>query len=607
MTNDSSMTNNNPSTEELLGGSDDLVRLLLDSTGDGIYGTDLDGNCIFANPACLKLIGISNLEDVLGKNMHELMHHTRMDGTPYPVEECNIYRAFVQHGGTHIDDEIFWTADGSQFCAEYRSFPVEKEGELIGCVVTFSDITQRLEAEKQAQETARFVALLLESTGEGIYGTDLDGNCTFVNPAGLRILGFDTEAELIGKNLHNLVHHTRSNGEPYPIEECQIYMSFRQAAGTHVDDEVMWKQDGSSFPAEYWSFPIDNDDELIGSVVTFVDITKRREIEDELRQTEKMSAIGKLAAGLAHELNNPAAAATRSARQLDDVLGHLADATLGVAKASVADDEWLAFEQWRTKYDRDLEQALEIDPLDASDREFAITNWLDSKAFTDGWELAPTLVQLDLQVPQLEELGSKLSDPALVAVLTWWSKSQSARDLVNMVSQSTETISSLVNTVKAYSYMDQAPIQKIDVHAALSDTLRVLNHRMNTGISIVQEFDPELPWIETRGNELNQVWTNLIDNSIDALDGAGTVTITTSFDTGGVHVTIADTGRGIPEENMSKIFDPFFTTKDVGEGTGLGLDVARRIAVGRCQGEISVESQPGNTVFSVSLPLAVSV
>ena len=295
MSNDSNTTPT--SITEFTGGNDDLVRLLLDSTGDGVYGTDLDGNCIFANPACLNLIGVSSLENVLGKNMHELVHHTRADGEAYPVEECNIYRAFLERKGIHISDEFMWNVDGSSFCAEYRSFPVEKDDELIGCVVTFSDITTRLEAEKEARETARFISLLLESTGEGIYGTDLDGNCTFANPACLRILGFGSEDELIGKNLHNLVHHTRPNGDPYPIEECRIYQSFKQFAGSHVDDEVMWRKDATSFPAEYWSYPIDHDGELIGSVVTFVDITKRREIENELRQTEKMSAIGKLSAG----------------------------------------------------------------------------------------------------------------------------------------------------------------------------------------------------------------------------------------------------------------------------------------------------------------------
>ena len=606
MSNDSNLDSALPGTASLLGAGDELVRLLLNSTGDGIYGTDMDGNCIFANPACLEMIGAPSLDDVLGKNMHDLMHHTREDGSPYPVEECNIYRAFEQGEGTHVDDELMWCADGSNFCAEYRSFPVINDGELIGCVVTFSDITERLEAEKRARETARFVRLLLESTGEGIYGTNLEGNCTFVNPACLRILGFDSEEEVIGKHMHALVHHTRPNGEPYQVEDCRIYQSFIQAAGTHVDDEVMWREDGSSFPAEYWSFPIAEDDELIGSVVTFVDITKRREIENELRQVEKMSAIGKLAAGLAHELNNPASAANRSARQLQAALDDLQNAALEFAEIELNESDRTGFDQWRAKFARDNERMLELDPLDASDREFEITNWLEGRNFVNAWELAPSLVQADLQVPQLEELANSVSEPTLVGVLGWWSRSLAAHELVNTLGQSTEIITSLVNTVKAYSFMDQAPIQKIDLHSALDDTLRILNHRLRTDVSIVKNFDQKLPWIETRGNELNQVWTNLVDNAIDAVDDSGVITISTSFDEDNVFVRVADNGHGILRENVSKIFDPFYTTKDVGEGTGLGLDVARRITVGRCEGDIRVASEPGDTVFTVTLPLSVT-
>ena len=143
-------------------------------------------------------------------------------------------------------------------------------------------------------------------------------NAPFANPACARLLGFENDEDLLGKHMHQLVHHTRPNGDPYPVEECQIYTSFREGQGTHVDDEVMWCKDGHSFPAEYWSFPIERDGELIGSVVTFVDISQRRIIEEELRQTEKMAALGKLSAGLAHELNNPAAAAARAAGQLVD-------------------------------------------------------------------------------------------------------------------------------------------------------------------------------------------------------------------------------------------------------------------------------------------------
>ena len=173
-----------------LGASEDLVTLLLNSTGEGIYGTDLEGNCIFANPACVKILGFESDADLLGKNMHDLVHHTREDGSEYPVEECNIYRAFWQHEGVHIADEVMWCKDGNSFCAEYWSYPVEREGELLGCVVTFTDITERREIEENLRETEQFVRLLLNSTGEGIYGADLDGKCTFCQPCLCQASGF---------------------------------------------------------------------------------------------------------------------------------------------------------------------------------------------------------------------------------------------------------------------------------------------------------------------------------------------------------------------------------------------------------------------------------
>ena len=159
-------------------------------------------------------------------------------------------------------------------------------------------------------DTADLAKLLLHSTGEGIYSIDLDGNCTFANPACATLLGFDSVDDLLGMQMHKLIHHTRTNGEPYPVEECRIYQAFRKGKGTHIDDEVMFCADGKPFPAEYWSYPMFREEELVGCVVTFVNITERRRVEDELRQTEKMAALGKLSAGLAHELNNPASAAS---------------------------------------------------------------------------------------------------------------------------------------------------------------------------------------------------------------------------------------------------------------------------------------------------------
>lgn len=263
--------------------SNGLAKLLLDSTGEGIYGVDLDGNCTFANPACVRLLGFDSDADLLGKHMHEMVHHTRADGRPYPMEECRIYQSFLRGAGVHVDDEVMWRHDGTNFPSEYWSYPMEHDGEIVGSVLTFVDISERKRAERKLRDSEETVRLLLDSTGEGIYGIDMNGNCTFANPACVSLLGFESANELLGRNMHELVHHTRPSGQPYPMVECRIYQAFRQGEGVHVDDEVMWRGDGSSFPAEYWSYPMSRDGQPVGSVLTFVDITERKQLEVKLR------------------------------------------------------------------------------------------------------------------------------------------------------------------------------------------------------------------------------------------------------------------------------------------------------------------------------------
>lgn len=272
--------------------ADELARLLLESTGEGIYGVDVKGDCTFANPACVRLLGYSREAELLGQQMHELVHHTRPDGSPYPVEECRIYQALRDLKGTRVDDEVMFRADGSRFPAEYRSFPMIRDGALVGSVVSFADITERVLQQKELMDAHRRIGLLLESSGEGIYGIDLEGCCTFINPAGVKLLGFRSQDELMGKQMHELVHHTRPDGSPYPTQECRIYQALREKRGTHVDEEILYRADGSVFPAEYWSYPMIQDDELVGCVVTFTDITLRvtheRLLTNERQRSERL-------------------------------------------------------------------------------------------------------------------------------------------------------------------------------------------------------------------------------------------------------------------------------------------------------------------------------
>jgi len=590
---------NNPNTNTV---SDEFVRLLLSSTGEGIYGVDLDGNCTFANPASAQLLGFDGDAELLGKHMHNLVHHTRPNGEPYPAEECRIYQAFRKGEGVHADDEMMYRKDGSPFPAEYWSYPIVREDVLVGCVVTFVDITERKRVETELRESHDLVHLLLDSTGEGIYGVDMEGNCTFANPACARLLGFETVDELLGQHMHNLVHHTRPNGEHYPVEECRIYRAFRKHEGVHVDDEVMFCKDGSAFPVEYWSYPVERDGDLVGCVLTFVDITERRKVEEELRQTEKMAALGKMSAGLAHELNNPAAAAGRAAGQLAEELAELQSATIALNRGGFGDDQWGTIAERARELQQKEEGPLSLSALEASDRENELIDWFEAHDVEDDGSMASAFVSAGIGEQTLNAITTALSRTDLGNVMQWMYRLVSVNDLTNVVVQSTKKMSELVGVVKSYSYMDQAPMQEVDIHRGIEDTITLLRHKLEPGVQIIRQYDQDLPHVQVRGSELNQVWTNLIDNAVAAMQGKGTISVRTYHDDNSVAVDITDDGPGIPSEIQSHIFDPFYTTKDVGDGTGLGLDVVRRIVTSRCGGQIDFDSEPGSTVFRVRIP-----
>ena len=275
-----------------------------------------------------------------------------------------------------------------------------------------------------------------------------------------------------------------------------------------------------------------------------------------------------------------------------------------ISKSGIRSEDWEVFIEWESRLTPDMEvRPNKLSPLELSDLEDELGTWLNDHQVVDGWELAPSLVNVGVTAGRLNELADSLSVEGLQAVLLWCSKYYVARDLANVIGNSSGSISSLVESVKSYSYMDQAPVQQVDVHRGLEDTLRILGHKLTSGIEVIKEFDEELPKIEVRGSELNQVWTNLIDNSVAALGDKGTITLRTSRIGPNIAIEIQDDGPGIPSDIQNRVFDPFFTTKDVGEGTGLGLDVTRRIVRERCGGEISLTSSPGETIFKVVLPV----
>lgn len=327
---------------------------------------------------------------------------------------------------------------------------------------------------------------------------------------------------------------------------------------------------------------------------------RTKDVEVQLRQQEKMAALGKMSAGLAHELNNPGAAARRAASSLRENFQNLQ--TLALQLNSLDKEQLKFITDIQRQATEHATNSPKLDPLTQSDKEDEVTDWLEDHDISNGWKLSPTLVCAGLDTYTLETVADRI--PAdLNNVLTWLEATLASFGLINEIEQSTARISDLVKAIKGYSYMDQAPLQEIDVHDGIENTLLILHHRLKKGVIVKREYDRTLPRICAYASELNQVWTNLIDNAIDAMNGKGDLTIRTYKETNNIVVEIADTGAGIPPAIQSRIFEPFFTTKGVGEGTGLGLEIAYRIVVNRHHAQIHFESQPGDTHFRVRLPI----
>src|SRR5215831_11028194 len=319
------------------------------------------------------------------------------------------------------------------------------------------------------------------------------------------------------------------------------------------------------------------------------------------QQRNRLASMGKLSAGLAHELNNPASAAKRAAAQLREVLKKVRDASQELGGRELTAAQKLEIEKLETSFVQHGD--VPLNPLQRSDLEAQIDSLLRSHGQDDLWQLAANLAQRSVRPETLETLFSTLDADTARAALIRIAASVEIAGLLDQIESSTSRISDLVGAIKEYTYMDQTPVQNVDVVKSLETTLTILNHKLKRGIVVQRDYQPVPLLVHSFGSELNQVWTNIIDNAIDAMGAKGELRIRTYRTDDSVVIEVADNGRGISPEILPRIFEPFFTTKKVGEGTGLGLDTAMRI-VRKHRGTIEVTSKPGDTRFQVWLPLA---
>ncbi|WP_327584604.1 ATP-binding protein [Nonomuraea sp. NBC_00507] len=322
---------------------------------------------------------------------------------------------------------------------------------------------------------------------------------------------------------------------------------------------------------------------------------------------QRLTALGTITAGLTHELNNPAAAAVRAVGELRTLLKdsrlHLAQ----LAEAGIPPEKLRTLIEAQEACTSKLGNLPPRSPLEISDAEDELGEALDELGVQDAWDLAPALVNAGFSGKDLEKIRTKVGEQHAPGAVRWLAEAIEISQMLSEVTEATERITSLIRSAKQYSQMDRAPFQELDVHDLLDSTVAIFRGKIRPGITVVTDYDRTLPLIPCYGGELNQVWTNLIHNALDAMGESGTLTIRTAHDEDEAIIEIGDTGPGVPDAIKDRIFEPFFTTKSVGEGTGLGLDISYRIVAGRHGGEIKVRSVPGDTWFEVRLPLREAV
>jgi PAS domain S-box-containing protein len=495
----------------------------------------------------------------------------------------------------------------------------------------FTGIIRDISERKQAEQKFRSVT---ESAIDGIISADHTGKIVSWNNAATRILGYTAE-ETIGQQLELIIPERFQ--EPHREGMRRVTAGGESRVIGRTVELSACAKGGLEVPIELSlsTWTVRNERYYTGIIR---DIRERKQAEETLRRSEqalrertlelkskneeleqtlnqlhetqnqlilqeKMASLGKLSAGMAHELNNPASAAQRSATQLQAIFLQFQDAQWRLDELKI-DDETMAKVKALEELAREgAGQPADLDALMRGDRESELEDWLNKRHVESGWKLAPVLVALGYDQARLSALAEGFTTEQFPAVVNWFTHLHTIYKLLAEISLGTGRIAEIVGALKRYTYMDQAPVQTVDVHQGLDSTLVILHGKLKRGITVRRAYATDLPFIHAHASELNQVWTNIIDNAIDAMAGQGTLVLRTRLDGDWVVVEIEDDGPGIPGAIQSNIFDPFFTTKAPGEGTGLGLNITRNIVVQKHKGQIDVTSQPGKTRFTVRLPI----
>jgi signal transduction histidine kinase len=468
--------------------------------------------------------------------------------------------------------------DGRVFAFVYR-----RPASVDSIFIYGNDITERKRAERLLAEQAAQIAEMArfpEMNPNPVFRVDREANVVLANVAARDLFGGDA---LIGRSWKELCPGL-DDAKWQQILDSPDVVPFETTLGERV------------FLFAHRRAPNGDLVFVFGN-----ELTQLRAAEEALRHSEKMATLGTLAAGVAHELNNPAAAAARGAGHLNEAFTRMLDAVMALGRLQLTPEQTAALRELI-----DGEEAKRVclvfgNPLERSDAESAVESWLEEHDVDDAWELAPALVSLGYDVPALERLGTTWREHTPV-VAEWIARAQAIPTLTCEIEEATRRVSEIVGALKSYSYLGQAPVRAVDVRKGIDDTLIIMRGKLQ-GIRVGREYDPDVPEIEAHGSELNQVWTNLIDNAVWAMGGSGTLTVRTRRDGDFAVVEIEDDGPGMPESVRQKVFDPFFTTKEPGKGTGLGLATSRNIVVRKHGGTIDVVSRPGRTTFSIRLPI----